>query len=138
MRIRAAMLLSLLLGAALAGLGPAPLALAVDAPTVTGEAWTKSPPGERMAFLAGMAVVVSRQYRYLQRQANGTSTPAAAATGTAREGAMVKDIVDRTRPFTLRQIMQDVDKYYAAHPDQLQRQVVDVIWKDILQTPPSQ
>jgi len=29
------------------------------------------------------------------------------------------------------QIMQDVDKYYAAHPDQLQRQVVDVIWNDI-------
>jgi hypothetical protein len=90
-----------------------------------------------MAFLAGMAVVVSRQYRYLQRQASGTSTPAAAATGPSREGTMVKDIVDRTRPFTLMQIMQDVDKYYADHPDQLQRQVVDVIWNDIVPTQPS-
>jgi hypothetical protein len=130
MRILAALLLSLLIGAALVGLGPAPAALAVDAPVVTGETWMKSPPGERMAFLAGMAVVVSRQYRYLQRQTSGTSTPAV-ATGAAREGVMVKEIVERTRPFTLMQIMQDVDKYYAAHPDQLQRQVVDVIWNDI-------
>lgn len=121
---------------------------AVKAPVVTGQMWLQSSPEEQKAFLAGMAVIIDRQYQRIRqreqaamqqgRQQSGSSAPSAqrrgppgAAINYPSEDALIVDIVDGMNPYTLEQVRGQLTQWYQAHPDQLQTPVPQVIWEQM-------
>lgn len=98
---------------------------------LTGEVWQKTSPDNKEAFLFGMETAIAVEYAV-----NGKLTEAAAARG--------KNPVSTLSPFekawgkafkntTRRQIMQEVDAWYAKNPDELSRPVMNVLWYQVIQ-----
>lgn len=120
---------------------------AVQAPVVNGDIWMKSTPEEQKAFLAGMAVIIDRQYNRIrerqkaamqQQQQSGSSVatrraaPRSAQPGSyASEDELIVDIVDGMNSYTLPQCQQSVTQWYQSHPDQMQKPVAEVMWQEM-------
>lgn len=86
-------------------------------PVVTGEHWMKSSPQEREAFLLGAATIIE-----LDQEVQGAN-PAKNSTIDAWAHGL--------SAFTFDQMAAAIDKWYAAHPDQLKRPVVAVMWYEL-------
>lgn len=108
----------LLLGLILV-LGMALPALAEDyqIPVVTGQQWVHSSIGERKAFLLGAATIIE-----LDQEVQGAKPASNSSIDTWAKGLS---------HFTFDQMTAELDKWYAAHPDQLSRPVVDVMWHEL-------
>ena len=113
----------LLVGAVLIAAAAAMPAQAGDVPLVTGEHWTKASEAEKKAFLVGAANVISVEYE-LRRDDRRT-----------RPG-MINALITKLQPMSLTDISKGVDDYYAAHPDQVSRAVVEVIVTDVAKVEP--
>jgi hypothetical protein len=114
-KIRTAMFAACLTLAALAG-----AARADEVPLVTGEHWTKSSDEIKKVYLVGIANVVQLESAY-----SGTNPPPDAQSLLPR---MVKGLKGQT----LDSVREAVNKWYAAHPDQLQRPVIETIWFEMV------
>jgi hypothetical protein len=95
-------------------------AVADEVPLITGEHWVKSTVEQKKAFLIGIANVVLVETAY-----EGTNPPPDAQSIVPR---MVKGLKGQT----LDSVREALDKWYAAHPDQLQRPVVETIWFEMV------
>ena len=95
-------------------------AVADEVPLITGEHWVKSTVEQKKAFLIGIANVVLVETAY-----EGTNPPPDAQSIVPR---MVKGLKSQT----LDSVREALDKWYAAHPDQLQRPVVETIWFEMV------
>ncbi len=98
---------------------------------LTGDVWQKTSPDNKAAFLFGMDTAIAVEYAV-----NGKLTEAAAARGKTPastlspfEKAWVKAFKDTPR----RQIIQEVDAWYAANPGELSRPVMNVLWYQVIQ-----
>lgn len=98
---------------------------------LTGEVWQKTSPDNKASFLFGMDTAIAVEYAV-----NGKLTEAAAARGKTPvstlspfEKAWVKAFKDVPR----RQIIQEVDAWYAANPGELKRPVMNVLWYQVIQ-----
>ena len=112
----------LLVGAVLIAAAAMP-ARAGDVPLVTGEHWTKASEAEKKAFLVGAANVISIQYEL--RKNDRRPQP-----------DMINALVTNLQPMSLTDISKGIDDYYAAHPDQVSRAVVEVIVTDVAKVEP--
>ena len=83
---------------------------------VTGEHWTKSSEELKKAYLVGIANVVQVETAY-----HAASPPSDAQT-------IVPRLAKGLKGHTLDSVRQGLDSWYAAHPDQLQRPVIETIW----------
>lgn len=93
------------------------LAADYEIPVVTGEHWTKSTPQERKAFLLGAATIIELDQEVQGAHPAKNSTIDAWAKGLS--------------PFTFDQMAAAIDTWYAAHPDQVSRPVVAVMWYEL-------
>jgi hypothetical protein len=91
-------------------------ARADEVPLVTGEHWVKSSDELKKAYLIGIANVVQVETAY-----NKANPPPDVQSLVPR---MVKGLKGET----LDTVREGIDKWYAAHPDQLQRPVIETIW----------
>ena len=94
-------------------------ARAQEVPLVTGEHWTKSSEEMKKAYLVGIANIA-----YLETAYEGSNPVADSQSFIPR---MVKGLKGQT----LDTVREALNKWYAAHPDQLQRPVIETIWFEL-------
>jgi hypothetical protein len=93
---------------------------AQEIPLVTGEHWTKSSADVKKAYLVGMANIVHVELAY-----EGANPAPDAQSILPR---MVKGL----KGHSLDTVREALDKWYAAHPEQLQRPLVETIWFELV------
>lgn len=95
-------------------------ARADEIPLVTGEHWVKSSDELKKVYLVGIANIAQVE----------------AAYGAASPPSDVQSIVPRMarglKGQTLDSVRDGLNKWYAAHPDQLQRPVIETIWFEMV------
>ena len=96
------------------------LARAQEIPLVTGEQWTKSTEEMKKAYLVGIANIVQIEMAY-----QGAAPVSDAQSILPR---MVKGLKGQT----LDSVRDALNKWYAAHPDQMQRPVIEIIWFEMV------
>jgi hypothetical protein len=89
---------------------------AEEVPIVTGVHWTKSSDDVKRAYLIGVANVLQIEWAYQK------SNPA------AKTQSLVPTAAVGLKDHTLNTVRDLLDRWYAAHPDQLDRPVFEVIW----------
>jgi hypothetical protein len=95
-------------------------ARAQEVPLVTGEHWTKSSEELKKVYLIGIANIVQVESAY-----HGANPPTDAQSVLPR---MVKGLKGQS----LDSVREKLNSWYAAHPDQLQRPVVETIWFEMV------
>lgn len=96
------------------------IAHAQEIPLVTGEHWTKSSEEMKKAYLVGIANIV-----YLETAYEGALQASDAQSFLPR---MIKGLKGQT----LDSVRDALDKWYALHPDQLNRPVIETIWFELV------
>ena len=95
-------------------------ARADEVPMITGEHWTKSTDQLKKVYLIGVANVIQIETAY-----QGTNPPADGQSIIPRFAKGMKGQ-------TLDSVREALDKWYAAHPDQLQRPIIETIWFEMV------
>ena len=96
------------------------VARADEVPIVTGEHWTKSSDEVRKAYLIGIANVLQVEHAY------------EAANPPTDAQSLVPRLAKGLKGQTLDGVRERVSRWYAAHPDQLQRPVLETIWFEVV------
>jgi hypothetical protein len=96
------------------------IARAQEIPLVTGEHWTKSSEEMKKAYLVGIANIA-----FLETAYEGANPPSDAQSFLPR---MVKGLKGQT----LDSVRDALNKWYAAHPDQLNRPVIETLWFEMV------
>ena len=96
------------------------IARADEVPIVTGEHWTKSSDDLKKAYLVGIANVLQVEHAY---EANNPP---------ADNQSLVPRLAKGLKGQTLDSVRGRLDRWYAAHPDRLQRPVLETIWFEIV------
>jgi hypothetical protein len=91
-----------------------------EIPLITGEHWTKSSEQLKKVYLIGIANVIQVETAYH------------AATPPADAQSVVPRFAKGLKGHTLDSVRQGLDSWYAAHPDQLQRPVIETIWFEMV------
>ncbi len=91
-----------------------------EVPLVDGTHWTKSSDDVKKAYLIGLANVVQVEAAYYADNPSVTETGFSPRVARGMKGQ------------TLVGVLGALDKWYAAHPDQLQRPVVETIWFELV------
>lgn len=115
LQLRTVMFVSCITLAALSG-----SARAQEVPLATGEHWTKSSEEMKKAYLIGVANIVNVEMAY-----EGANPASDAQSVLPR---MVKGLKGQT----LDTVREALNKWYAAHPDQMQRPVIETIWFEMV------
>jgi len=87
---------------------------------VTGEHWTKSSDEIKNAYLIGVANTLQVESAY-----QGASPPTDAQS-------LVPRIAKGLKGQTLDSVRETLNRWYAAHPDQLRRPVLETIWFEVV------
>lgn len=90
-----------------------------ELPFPGGKEWPTATEREKMAYLLGILNMAMVEY-----QLTGPNP---------KHRTAVEKLVESLDGMTLRQIMQTVDAYYQANPDQQQRPIFEVIWFEMVQ-----
>ncbi len=93
---------------------------AADVPLVDGTLWVKSSDEVKQAYLVGLANMVQVEATY------HADNPQVAASGFSPR------VASGMKNQTLGSTRQALDQWYAAHPEQLQRPVVETIWFEMV------
>ena len=95
-------------------------ARAQEVPLVTGEHWTKSSEEAKKAYLVGIANIAHVELAY------GAANPGSDAQ------SVIPRMVKGLKGQTLDTVRESLNKWYAAHPEQMQRPVVETIWFEMV------
>jgi hypothetical protein len=93
---------------------------AQEVPLITGEHWTKSTEELKKVYLIGIANLAQIETAY-----HGSNPPADAQS-------IVPRVVKGLKGQTLDTVREGLNKWYATHPDQLQRPVIETIWFEMV------
>ncbi len=93
---------------------------AEEVPLITGEHWTKSSEEVKKVYLIGIANVAQVETAY---QAGNAPSDAQ---------SVVPRLVKGLKGQTLDSVRDGLNKWYAAHPDQLQRPVIETLWFEMV------
>jgi hypothetical protein len=93
---------------------------AQEIPLVTGEHWTKSSEEAKKAYLIGIANMAQIELAYQ------------GATQASDSQSVLPRMQKGLKGHTLDSVRDALNKWYAAHPDQLQRPVVETIWFEMV------
>ena len=95
-------------------------ARADEVPLITGEHWTKSSEEMKKAYLVGIANVVQIEIAYQ------------GANPSPDTQSVLPRMVKGLKGHTLDSVREALNSWYAAHPDRLQRPVVETIWFELV------
>ena len=93
---------------------------AQEIPLVTGEHWTKSSEEAKKAYLVGIANIAQLELAYQ------------GATQAPDSQSVLPRMQKGLKGQTLDSVRDALNKWYAAHPDQLQRPVIETIWFEMV------
>jgi hypothetical protein len=96
------------------------MARADEVPLVTGKQWTESTEQMKKAYLVGIANVVQVDVAF-----HAGNAPPDTQT-------VVPRLARGLRGQTLDSVRDGLDRWYAAHPDRLQRPVIETIWFEMV------
>ncbi|WER45886.1 hypothetical protein CupriaWKF_16685 [Cupriavidus sp. WKF15] len=96
------------------------IARADEVPLVTGKQWTESTEQMKKAYLVGIANVVQVDVAYY-----AGNVPPDSQT-------IVPRLARGLKGHTLDSVRDGLDRWYAAHPDRLQRPVIETIWFEMV------
>jgi hypothetical protein len=96
------------------------IARADEVPIVTGEHWARSSEEVKKAYLVGVANVLQIESAY-----QGAAPP-------NDTQSVIPRLVRGLKGQTLAGVQETLNKWYAAHPDRLQRPVIETIWFEIV------
>ena len=96
------------------------IAGAQEIPLITGEHWTKSSEEMKKAYLLGIANIVQIEMAF--------EGPSPAPDAQSILPRMVKGLKGQT----LDSVREALNRWYAAHPDQVQRPVIETIWFEMV------
>ena len=96
------------------------IARAQEVPLITGEHWTKSSEEIKKGYLVGIANIVQIELAH--------EGPNPAPDAQSILPRMVKGLKGQT----LDSVREALNKWYAAHPDQTQRPVIETIWFELV------
>jgi len=96
------------------------IAGAVEIPLVDGTHWVKSTDDVKKAYLIGASNIVQLETAF---QAGKPVQPDSGFSPIVAKGMTGQ---------TLTSVLENLDKWYAAHPDQLQRPVIETIWFEMV------
>ena len=94
---------------------------AEDVPFVDGKSWKKSAPILKRSYLVGVSNLMSAEYAYQQE----FGPPPDRQTTIQR-------LYEENDEVTLDGVIDRIDDWYEAHPDQLDMTVLEVIWLDMV------
>jgi hypothetical protein len=95
-------------------------ARADEVPLITGEHWTKSSEQLKKVYLIGVANAIQIETAYH------------AANPPSDGQSIVPRFVKGLKGQTLDSVRDGLDSWYAAHPDKLQRPVIETIWFEMV------
>jgi len=95
-------------------------ARADDVPLVTGEHWSKSTEQLKKVYLIGLANVMQVETAYQ------------AGKPPADDLSIIPRFARGLKGQTLDTVRDGLDRWYAAHPDRLQRPVIETIWFEMV------
>ena len=95
-------------------------ARADEVPLVTGEHWIKSSDEMKKAYLIGIANVAQ------------VETAFSAANPPSDTQSILPRMVKGLKGQTLDTVREGLNKWYAAHPDKVQRPVIETIWFEMV------
>jgi len=95
-------------------------ARAQEVPLITGKQWTQSSEQTKKAYLVGIANLVQVDTAYYEGKP------------PADTQSIVPRFAKGLSGHTLDSVRQGVDRWYAAHPDELQRPVIETIWFEMV------
>ena len=95
-------------------------ARADEVPVITGEHWTKSSEPLKKVYLIGIANVIQVEMAYH------------AANPPSDGQSIVPRFAKGLKGHTLDSVRNGLDNWYAAHPDKLQRPVIETIWFEMV------
>lgn len=98
-------------------------ASAEDVPLVAGKLWNQSSLTEKKSYLVGASNLISLEYTY---QASSENPP------TERQSTMPK-FHAKTENVTLDQAIAAIDRWYQAHPDNMNQPVLAVVWLTLVE-----
>ena len=93
---------------------------AQEIPVVTGEHWTRSSDQQKNAYLIGIANAIQVEHAY-----EGANPP-------SDTQSIVPRLAKGLKGETLDSVRNGLDRWYAAHPDKLQRPVIETIWFEMV------
>jgi hypothetical protein len=93
---------------------------AQEIPVVTGEQWTRSSDQVKNAYLIGIANAINIEHAY-----EGANPP-------SDTQSIVPRLSKGLKGETLDSVRTGLDRWYAAHPDRLQRPVIETIWFEMV------
>ena len=93
---------------------------AQEVPLITGEHWTRSNEQLKKVYLIGVANVIQLESAY-----NAGNAPPDSQT-------IIPRAVKGLKGQTLDTVRDGLDRWYAAHPDRLQRPVIETIWFEMV------
>nr|WP_315594644.1 hypothetical protein [uncultured Cupriavidus sp.] len=96
------------------------LARADEIPLVTDKHWTDSSDQMKKAYLVGIANLVQVEEAYHAGHAPSDSS------------SIVPRFSKGLKGHSIDSVRQGLDRWYAAHPDQLQRPVIETIWFEMI------
>lgn len=117
--------MALCIGSAAQAAGSQPGANPVD--QFTGKYWVESTEQNKEAYLYGIESAIEVEYYINSRMADKPGKKQSFTLSPFEKGWM-EAFKDTPR----KQIASEVDKWYAAHPDQLDRPVLAVIWYELI------
>lgn len=88
-------------------------------PDINGKVWTHSTDSDKRAFLLGVSNAVVLEYHLRQKRSEAPSR-------------FVKGWVAAFKESSWTEIVSRVDAYYANNPDKLRRNVLDVVWHELI------
>ena len=91
-----------------------------EVPVITGEHWTKSSEQLKKVYLIGIANIIQIETAYH------------AANPPSEAQSIVPRFAKGLKGETLDSVRDALDKWYAAHPDKLQRPVIETIWFEMV------
>jgi hypothetical protein len=95
-------------------------ARADEVPLVTGEHWTNSSEPVKKAYLIGIANLIQVETAYF------------GATPPPDSQSFVPRFAKGLKGQTLDSVREGLDSWFAGHPDQLQRPIIETIWFEMV------
>lgn len=93
---------------------------AAEIPMVTGEHWTTSSDDMKKAYLIGIANIIHVEAGYT------------AENPPSDEQSVLPRLIRGLKGQTLDSVREALNAWYAAHPDQLQRPVIETLWFELV------
>jgi hypothetical protein len=88
-------------------------------PHIDGKVWTQSTDSDKRAFLLGVSNAVVLEYHLRQKRSEEPSR-------------FIKGWVAAFKESKWSEMVSRVDAYYASNPDKLRRNVLDVVWHEMI------